>query len=134
MADQNNQQQAQDQNAGNAPDKGGQQDQTGQQSQASANMIPKARFDEVNEKRKTAEAELTAVAEQLMGDVPENFRELIPNLSPAEKIKWIRKANQTGLFNPPTPASIDTKRPGEKPALDLDKLTPLQMREAGYKS
>ena len=126
--EQTNQQDKQDQPNGNAPDKSG-QDKADQRQE---HTIPKSRFDEVNEKRKAAEAELQSVAESLKEDVPEEFRDLIPDLPPGQLIKWLRGAQAKGLFNPKSAESLDTKRPDQKKTMDLSNMTPLQMREAGY--
>ena len=115
------QQQNADQNTDTPPAKG-------------ENMIPKARFDEVNAKRKAAEQSLSSVVESLKEDIPEQFRTLVPDLGPAETIKWIQEANKTGLFKTTAPANgPDSKRPGGKPSVDFTNMTPLEMRRAGYK-
>ena len=108
-------------NEGNAPDK-------------SAPMIPKARFDQVIQQKKDAEAALNEVVESLIEEVPEDKRDLIPDLAPAEKIKWLRKANKAGVFGGQQAASgPDSKRPGGKPPTDFENMTPGQMRAMGYK-
>lgn len=38
-----------------------------------------------------------------IADVPEDKRDLIPNLDPLDKLKWVRTAKTKGLFAPPTP-------------------------------
>ena len=121
---------------GNASDKGD-KDQAGKQTQdqkAQDQTVPYARFKEVNEGKKALEKELQSVADAMKEDVPEEFRDLIPDgLSPSGLIKWLRSAFAKGLFSPKAAAdALDTKRPGEKKALDLEKLSPLQMREMGY--
>ena len=55
-------------------------DTTKTSSNESSNMIPKARFDQINEKKKAAETELNSIAEELKNDVPEEMRDLIPEL------------------------------------------------------
>ena len=55
-------------------------------------MIPKSRFDAVNEQRKSAIEDLEQVARAMVEDIPENFRDLVPNLPPADAITWIRKS------------------------------------------
>lgn len=98
-------------------------------------MIPKSRFDQVVTQRKDAEAALHEVVVDLIEEVPEDKRDLIPELPPAEKIKWLRKATKAGVFGNPGPASgPDSQRPGGKPPTDFDKMSPYDMRAAGYKS
>lgn len=129
MTDEQKTQDNQDQPNGNAPDKSEQKEKADQRQE---NTIPKSRFDEVNEKRKAAEAELQAVADSLKEDVPEDYRELIPELPPGQLIKWLRGAQAKGLFNQKPAESLDTKRPDQKKTVDISTMTPLQMREAGY--
>lgn len=93
----------------------------------SDHMIPKARFDEVNLKRK-------AVADELKGDVPDDFKDLIPDLPPGELIKWLRKSTAKGLFSQKQAESgPDSERPGGKPPQDLTDMSPHDLRKAGYK-
>jgi hypothetical protein len=97
-------------------------------------MIPKARLDEEVQKRRAVEEQLNAVAESMLADVPEEYRDLIPNVSPAEKVKWLQAAKAKGLFSqssetekPKVPAT-DTKAPKSAPREeDVSKL-PAHMR------
>ena len=101
----------------------------------SEHMIPKSRFDQVVQQRKVAESALSEAVEDLVEEVPEDKRDLIPDLPPVEKIKWLRKATKAGIFgNQPQANGLDSKRPGGKPPTDLDNLSPYDMRAAGYKS
>jgi hypothetical protein len=51
-------------------------------------MIPKARLDEEIGKRKAVEADLAAMCEALLAELPEHLKPLIPaELSPAAKVK-----------------------------------------------
>ena len=126
MTDQNKEQN-QDQNQNdqnqnrNASDKGDQK------------MVPKFRFDEVNAKKKAAEEELASVADSLKEEVPEEHRDLIPDLPPAALIKWLRAATAKGLFSKTPPESPDGgKRPNQKPPQDLTGLSPQAMMSMGY--
>ena len=95
--------------------------------------VPYSRFQEVNAKRKAAEETLASIVDELCGEVPENMRSLIPNLSPAEKVQWLRDARNKGLFNPPAPAaSPDSKRPTAKTSDDYSNLSPIAMMAHGY--
>ena len=104
------------------------------QNQATDHMIPKARFDAVNAKKNEAVATLESIANELAEDVPEEFRALIPAALPAaDRIKWMRDASKSGLFNPPaSQSSPDSKRPASKKAEDFSTMTPFDMRKAGY--
>ena len=119
---------------GNAPDKGEEQAPGQGKDQEPQGSIPKARFDEVNAKRKAAEDTLKAVVAELVEDLPEDMRDLVPNLPPAEQVKWIRAATKKGLFSKAPVNGPDSKRPGGKPPANFDNLSPAQMRAAGYKS
>ncbi len=118
---------------GHAPDKGDVKDQAGKD-QNQEKTVPYSRFQEVNSAKKAAETELQAVADGLKEEVPEEFRDLIPDLPPAQQIKWIRQAQAKGIFNPPKADALDTKRPGDRKQVDLNTMTPHQMRVSGYKT
>lgn len=98
------------------------------------NTIPKARLDQEIDKRKKAEESLNQIADQLREDVPEDFKEVIPDLPPGQLITWIRSANAKGLFDPKTKDGPDSKRPGDKKPEDLSGLSPQQMMAKGYKT
>jgi hypothetical protein len=98
------------------------------------NMIPKSRFDQVLQQKKDALAELETVAASLAEDVPEEFRDLIPNLSPAGQIGWLRNAQKKGLFDQRHVDGLDSERPkGGKPPLDTSNMSPMEMMSHGYK-
>ncbi|MCF8144328.1 MAG: hypothetical protein K9N21_10450 [Deltaproteobacteria bacterium] len=97
------------------------------------NMIPKSRFDQVLEQRKRATDALRTVADEMVEDVPEEFRDIIPDLEPAAKITWIRNALKKGLFNRQVVNGLDSKRPSGKQPLDFSNMTPQQMMVHGYK-
>ena len=98
-------------------------------------MIPKSRFDALNEKKKAAETALEEIATSLMETVPEEMRDIIPNLSPADKVKWIQTAQKKGLFviqqetNGP-----DSKKPGDKKPTDFENMSPQAIMATGYKT
>ena len=100
--------------------------------------IPYARFQQVNEARKAAEQVISDMVSQIVASIPEDKRELIPDLPPADKIGWINKAMAAGVFSPPAAPdkppvdSMDSKRPGGKPPQDLSGLTPVQLMSMGY--
>ena len=97
------------------------------------NMIPKSRLDQEIDKRKESEKELQTIADNLKEDVPEDFKDLVPDLPPGKLIPWLRSANSKGLFDPKSKESLDTKRPGDKKPTDLDGLSPQQKMAQGYK-
>ena len=96
------------------------------------NRIPISRLNQEIEKRKAAENTVKEIAESLFGNVPEDMQDIIPNLSPAEKIKWIRAAEMKGLFTKQTPG-LDSKKPGDKKPQDFSGLSPQAIMSRGYK-
>ena len=101
--------------------------------------VPYARFQEVVEQRKGLESTLNGLIDGMVAELPEDMRDLVPNLPPAEKAAWIRAARERGLFTPgilknqDTPTnSPDAKRPGAKQPIDYSGLSPLQKMQAGY--
>lgn len=69
----------------------------------SKTMIPKSRLDKEIARRKELETQLNALASEVLSAVPEDFRDLIPEgLSPAQKVAWVKKAKEKGLFDTDT--------------------------------
>jgi len=95
--------------------------------------IPLARLNQEIEKRKQSDAALKEVADGLIEDIPEEKRTIIPDLTPAKKIKWLREAFKLGLFADSKSKEIDTKRPGDQKPKDLEGLSPQQKIAQGYK-
>ena len=122
-----------EQNDANAGDKGDQKDQN-ISNLNSEHMIPKSRFDALNEKKKAAESSLEEIANGFVETIPDDMRELVPNLSPAEKIKWIQAAQKQGLFgNNQEKSGLDSKKPGDKKPIDYENMSPQAIMATGYK-
>lgn len=99
------------------------------------NMIPKSRFDQLNEKKKQAEQSLQEVADSFMEDVPEDYKDIVPDLSPAEKIKWIKSAQKKGLFNKQAEASPDAETPGKgNKQTDTSNMSSFDLLSHGFKN
>jgi hypothetical protein len=97
-------------------------------------MIPKSRFDQVNTEKKQAVEALQKVADSMIEDIPEDFRDLVPKgLQPADQINWIRSASAKGIFNPKDVNSPDPKRPASKnkQSVNLEDKTPEEMIDLG---
>jgi hypothetical protein len=94
--------------------------------------IPLSRLNQEIDKRKAAESTVEEIAESLIEALPEDFRDIIPNLPPAEKIKWIRAAEMKGLFHK-TVDGLDSKKPGDKKPPDFSGLSPQAIMSRGYK-
>ena len=101
----------------------------------SENLIPKSRFDQVNQQKKDAIDALKSVADELAEDVPDDMRDLIPQLPPQAQIAWIRAAIKKGIFNTQllNDDGLDSKRPAGKVPADLSQMNPEQMIAQGYK-
>lgn len=97
------------------------------------NRIPKSRLDAEIQKRKDADASLTEISASFVESVPEEMRDLIPDLPPSKKIKWIQQANAKGLFESKAKEPIDSKRPGSKTPASFEGLSPTSIMEQGYK-
>jgi len=122
---------------GAADKKSGDNQDTGNTDNAvdkSGNMIPKSRFDQVNEQKKSAEAALKTVVDELIQDIPEDMRDLVPAIQPAEQIKWIRNAIQRGVFTKKADSGPDAKRPGGNRGSDFAGMSPQAIMATGYKS
>ena len=99
--------------------------------------IPKSRFDEVLAQKKEAIESVKAVVDSMMETIPEDMRDLVPNINndPVETIKWIQSATQKGIFTPKQALNgLDTKRPASKPPIDLSNVSIDEKFKAGYKS
>jgi hypothetical protein len=95
--------------------------------------IPKSRLDAEIEKRKAADATLKEVADSYVDEsIPEDMRDMVPDLPPAQKIKWIQQANAKGLFDAKSREAIDTRKPGDKKPAALDGMSPHAMMSMGY--
>ena len=78
---------------------------------------------------------LEDIANGFIETIPEDMRDMVPDLPPAEKIKWIQSAIKKGLFIKPQDTNgLDSKKPGDKPPIDFSNLTPQAIMARGYKS
>ena len=96
--------------------------------------IPKIRFNEENEKRKTAEKALKEVVDELKVDIPEEMLGLIPEINPIDQIKWIRNAMKMGVFGEKEKSGPDSKRPGGKLPIDFKNMSSVAIMAKGYKT
>jgi hypothetical protein len=124
-----------EQDTGNATDTGAQDDKAKETPQAQT--VPYARFKEVVDARKAAEESLAAVVDEIVATLPPDMLDLVPNLPPAEKIRWINSARQKGVFAKASGGDQETdspgsKRPGAKPPQDLSGMNPVQLMSMGY--
>jgi hypothetical protein len=96
--------------------------------------IPLSRLNQEIEKRKASEAQLKELADQLIEDVPEDKRSIIPDLPPGAKISWLRTALKMGFFTDKETPPIDPKKPGDKAPKDFNGLSPQAIMAQGYKT
>jgi hypothetical protein len=96
------------------------------------NRIPVSRLNHEIEKRKAAEKAVEDIAANLVEAIPEEFREIIPNLPPVDKIKWLKAAELKGLFHKQVDG-LDSKKPGDKKPADFSGLSPQAIMAQGYK-
>ena len=109
-------------------------DVTGHEKPENKDLIPKSRLDQEIDKRKEAEKGLQAICDQMIEDVPEEKRSIIPDLAPSAKIGWLREAKKHGIFEERKAESIDSKRPGSEKPTDFKDMNPTQMMSQGYKT
>ena len=107
-------------------------DVTGHEQTVDRDSIPRSRLNQEIDKRKASEAALKEVADKLIEDVPEDKRPIVPDLSPAAKIAWLRDAFKMGFFENQKAEAIDSKRPADKPPTKFEGMTPTQMMSQGY--
>ena len=99
------------------------------------NMIPKSRFDQVNQQKKAAEQELEQVANMLVEDIPADYKDIIPDLPPADKIKWIKNATKKGIFSNKPAESPDNVTPGTgKTQVDTSNMNSFDLLSQGFKN
>lgn len=86
---------------------------------------------------KQLESVVQSLLETKLSTIDEQFHDLIPeNLPPHEKLAWINKAEQKGLFakKQQTPIGEGTNPPSQAKAVDLSNLSPIQLLSMGYSS
>jgi hypothetical protein len=74
----------------------------------------KAQREAVAKERDAYVSEFQSVAEAEIATVPEQFRDLIPAGTEAQKLKWVREAKAKGLFAAPAP-SVPPRPPATPP-------------------
>ncbi len=94
--------------------------------------IPRHRLNEEIEKRKASEKTLKEVADNLILDVPEEKRSIIPDLEPAKKIAWLKDAFKMGFFEDKKTESIDSKRASDTKPTNLEGLSSQAKMATGY--
>ena len=96
----------------------------------------KSKFEQIEARAKQLESVIQSLLETKLSAIDEQYHDLIPdNLSPEEKLAWINKAEQKGLFakKEKTPIGEGTN-PSQAQTIDLNSLSPIQLLKAGYGS
>jgi hypothetical protein len=94
--------------------------------------IPRSRLNQEIEKRKLSEQTLKEFADTLIEDIPEEKRSIIPDLAPAQKIRWLREALKLGFFDEKQTTTIDSKRPSDKKPQNFENMSPQAIMATGY--
>jgi hypothetical protein len=99
------------------------------------NMIPKARFDQVNQQKNELNDTLKGLVDELKADIPEDFQDLIPEMKPADQIKWIRNATKKGIFTKKTESGPDSETPNKgTKQVDTTGMSTFDMLSHGFKN
>ena len=109
-------------------------DVTGHEKNDDGDKVPLSRLNQEIEKRKASEAQLNKLADQLVEDVPEDKRSIIPDLPPGAKISWLRTAFRMDFFGEQKASPLDTKRPGDQKPANYEGLSPQAIMAQGYKT
>ena len=99
--------------------------------------VPYGSLHEERQKRKAAEEQLEAMASQVLAQVPEDMRGLIPeSLPPMERVAWFNSAKATGIFDKTAKPSVPKTDSGQPrispPPADLNKLPSSERMKLGY--
>ena len=99
--------------------------------------VPQAQFDELTAKHTALEKSYGDLADEILAEVPEHLKPLIPEGGAAAKLIWFKQAKSTGIFGKPKVPATDG---GQKPAVetknssntDTTKLSGAALLAAGY--
>ena len=109
------------------------QTQTETHSEQKENWIPKSRFDQINQQKKEYENTLKEVADSFKEDIPEEYREIIPDLPPKQQIEWVKAAKAKGLFTAKAQDGPDSETPGpSNQEVDTSNLSAFDKMRSGF--
>ena len=100
--------------------------------------VPYGSLHEERQKRKAAETQLAAMATEMLKQVPEELRGLIPeSLPPLERVAWFNSAKATGIFTttaskPDVPRTDSAQPRMTTPPTDIHKLPTSERMKMGY--
>lgn len=95
----------------------------------------KTQYKKASDRVKQLEAVINSLLEAKLEGIDKEFHDLIPqNLTPEEKLDWLTKAEQKGLFKRKTEITIgEQTNPSQNQTVqDLSKLSPIQMLRMAY--
>jgi hypothetical protein len=123
-----------EENAGNSTENAAQNDNSNSTANAE-NMIPKSRFDQVNQQKNELNDTLKGLVDELKADIPEDFQDLIPEMKPADQIKWIRNATKKGIFTKKAESGPDSETPNKgTKQVDTTGMSTFDMLSHGFKN
>jgi hypothetical protein len=124
--------------AADTPDSAASGDTADSGSSTAEKTVPYGSLHEERQKRKAAETQLEAMATEMLKQVPEDLRGLIPeSLPPLERVAWYNSAKATGIFNksasaPDVPKTDSGQPRMTPPPADIHKLPPSERMKMGY--
>lgn len=135
MTDQNNTENSTENAARNDQNTETPGNNTETRSETRENMIPKSRFDQVNQQKNELNEILKGLVDELKQDIPEDYRDLVPDTKPADQIKWIRNAMKKGLFTKQAQESPDPETPAKgTKQINTEGLDSFSMLSLGFKN
>ncbi len=85
-----------------------------------AGTVPKSELDAANAARTAAEKEMNDLAAEMVAELPDHVKPLVPEGTAAAKVAWIRKAKSAGILGGKK-ADVPATDGGGKPAVTETK-------------
>lgn len=94
----------------------------------------KTKYEQTETRAKELESVINGLLETRLANIDEQFHDLIPsNLTSEQKLEWINKAEQKGLFGKKAQAPVgEGTNPSQTQAIDVGKMSVIQLLKAGY--
>lgn len=96
----------------------------------------KTKYEETQESLKGHEQTLEKIAQAKVDQIPEEFRELVPEGTTQERLEWISKAEASGLFGKAEPKTIGSSSRTNEPkdsGVKPEEMTAMQKLTSGFK-
>lgn len=98
--------------------------------------VLKANYDTIEARKAELEGVVNSLVETKLKNVPDEFKDLVPdNLSAEQKLDWLNKAEEKGLFNPKknnVPIGGQANPPTQQ--IDFSKMSPTALLRHAYGS